>query len=154
MQKTLIIGYGNAIRGDDAVGHQAACTLLERIDDSRVSVKPVPQLAPEMAHDLAEHDVVIFIDASCEGEPGDIQCRKLEPNLIPLGEMPHALTPPDLLGLTHQLYDAPPRAILTTVCGKIFTFQETLSEPVEEAFPELIQRILHIIENDNGANCA
>lgn len=154
MNKTLIIGYGNSIRGDDAVGHKAACALMERVEDDDVTVKAAPQLAPEMAHDLADHDLVLFIDATCEGEPGEIRCRELEPDLIPLGEMPHALKPGDLLGLAHQLYDTPPRAMLITVCGDVFRFQETLSEPVKVAFPELIEVVLNIIADQGDITSA
>jgi hydrogenase maturation protease len=145
MPSILIIGYGNAIRGDDAIGWRAACELAEDAFPEAVAVLPAAQLAPEMAPEVAEADVVIFVDAACEGSPGEIRRRSLAPQPIPLGEMPHALKPADLIGLTRQLYDASPRCHLITLTGQNFEFQEGLSPVVAAAFPALLERVRDLV---------
>ena len=147
MASVLIIGYGNAIRGDDAIGWRAACELADDSLPPEVEVLPAAQLAPEMAPEVAEAEVVIFVDAACEGSPGEIRHRTLDPEPIPLGEMPHALKPADLLGLASQLYDASPRCHLITLTGETFEFQDHLSPTVESAFSSLLDRVRTLIEH-------
>lgn len=157
--RILVIGYGNSIRGDDAAGWQAAVTLAREDDisrDPRVDITPTAQLSPELAADLARTDEAIFVDASCEGTPGEINVNSLEDSSIPLGEMPHALTPSDLAGLTRQIYDWTGRSTLVTITGRSFGFQQKLSPPVEAAFPELLQtirkRVTQALSTDTSAS--
>ena len=58
---TLVIGYGNELRGDDAAGIRAATRVAERFPASRVIV--ARQLTPELADDIAAASQVVFIDA-------------------------------------------------------------------------------------------
>ena len=62
MPGTLIIGYGNLLRGDDAVGCRAAYKLEQRFHgDPDVEVIAAQQLTPEMADDIARHSFVLFL---------------------------------------------------------------------------------------------
>lgn len=149
MGSTLVIGYGNAIRGDDAVGWRAACELEDGELPDGVEVVPAQQLSPEMAPEVSEADRVIFVDASCEGTPGEVSCRKLSPRPMSLGEMPHSLGPADLLGLAQQLYDRSPAGFLITLCGENFEFGDALSPAVEDAFPELLQRVRKLLQDEH-----
>jgi hypothetical protein len=58
----LVIGYGNTLRGDDGVGYQVAETVAEW-QLPQVRSIAVHQLLPELAADIAEVDLVIFVDA-------------------------------------------------------------------------------------------
>ena len=50
----LILGYGNPLRGDDALGPQVAEELAVRLgDDPRVTVQAVHQLTLDLAETLA-----------------------------------------------------------------------------------------------------
>ena len=53
MPHTLIIGYGNPLRGDDAAGYVAAELLRERIFDPQVETVSEQQLLPEMMQSIA-----------------------------------------------------------------------------------------------------
>ncbi len=65
MTETLIIGYGNLLRGDDAVGCHAAHELEQHYrDDPEVEVIATQQLTPEMAEDVSRCGLVLFLDAS------------------------------------------------------------------------------------------
>ena len=73
MPGVLIIGYGNRMRSDDAVGAEAADRLAEAYrDDPRVRVISSHQLMPEMAREIAEAEFLLLLDADAGGIPGAI----------------------------------------------------------------------------------
>ncbi|MBD3165450.1 hydrogenase maturation protease [bacterium] len=149
MARALIIGYGNTLRGDDGVGRIVAETLQQRLADrEHVQVLSVHQLTPELAADLAEAGRVLFIDASSEGEPGDIRLLPLpapDPSDAtpgrPLG-MGHSLSPLDLLSLSLSLYGQEPRADLLTVSAREFGHEEILSGAVRAVLQIIIQQAI------------
>ena len=65
--RTLIIGYGNPLRGDDGVGWEVASRLAATIPEEAAHIMTVHQLTPELAESVSEAELVIFIDAS-DGE--------------------------------------------------------------------------------------
>lgn len=105
MEQTLVIGFGNSLRGDDGVGlHLAA--LAKKI--SRAPVRAVAQLTPELAPELATATRVLFIDAWPQAGATP-QLQRLQPD----GQVPafsHQLSPLQLLALSSALYGAQPIA--------------------------------------------
>ncbi|MGB8912139.1 MAG: hydrogenase maturation protease, partial [Candidatus Sulfotelmatobacter sp.] len=75
MPRVLIVAYGNPLRSDDGVGWIVADDLRQRLASSNVEVLQLTQLLPEVAESISRADTVIFVDASCEGEPGELRCR-------------------------------------------------------------------------------
>jgi len=141
MNPVLVIGYGNALRGDDGLGNHVAAALEKRAI-AGVDIISAHQLYPEMAEPISQADYVIFVDASVEGAGGDIQQRELAPAGAESGLMfLHHLTPETLLHAANQLYGNCPAAAIITVTGQCFDCIETLSAPVAEAVPEVIRRI-------------
>ena len=61
MSKVLVIGYGNTLRGDDAAGVHAAGLIAKRHPE--IICVCLHQLVPELAEQIAECDIVFFIDA-------------------------------------------------------------------------------------------
>jgi Ni,Fe-hydrogenase maturation factor len=60
----LVIGYGNELRGDDAIGQWVARAVAAH------------QLTPELAEDLAHTDYAVFVDAyRAEAGVANIQVR-------------------------------------------------------------------------------
>ena len=60
MTRALLIACGNPLRGDDGV---AAHTLALLPGDATARRLQVHQLTPELASDLARHEIVLFVDA-------------------------------------------------------------------------------------------
>ena len=77
MPSIVVIGYGNPLRGDDAIGWKAAEALRDVYeDDTAVEVFASHQLNPEMAESVAEAGMVIFIDAVADTLlPGTLRVR-------------------------------------------------------------------------------
>lgn len=126
--KTLIIGYGNPLRGDDGFGYRAA----ERI----AGAIAVHQLTPELMDPIARADRVIFLDASAEGAPGEIRRRAVRPAPGGSGFTHHA-SPEGLLAGALSLYGRAPEAEIITVSGQEFSLSETLSGPVSSALDRI-----------------
>lgn len=123
----LVIGYGNTLRGDDGVGYQVAETVAEW-QLPQVRSIAIHQLLPELAADIAEVDIVMFVDAVVAV---DRSTPKIE--IIPLvagGDenfSTHIITPQLLLGITKKLYCATPVAYLLTIPAIDFSLGANLS---------------------------
>jgi hydrogenase maturation protease len=97
MVPVLIIAYGNPLRSDDGVAWQAAETLRRKLPSAQAEITCVHQLTPELAERLSRSQSVIFLDASCSGEPGKITCEPL--SLSADVHFAHQLSPRGLLAL-------------------------------------------------------
>lgn len=142
----LVIGIGNPLRGDDAIGWFAAQTLAERVDSDRVTTMALHQLTPEWAKAMSRMKMVIFIDAAEGQAAGTISIKEIYPSDSP-PSMTHLLSPQGLLALSARLYHSTPRTYLCTVGGGDFGHKEELSAPVEAACAVLVQRVDEMIQS-------
>src|SRR5579885_1525828 len=109
MPQALIIGYGNTLRGDDAVGYLAAERLASTITDPGVEIRAVHQLTPELAERISQAEKVIFLDAAVDGDRGAIQKRAIVPAADPQA-WTHSSTPEGLLSMASALFGTAPPA--------------------------------------------
>lgn len=143
----LVIGYGNPLRGDDGLGWLVARRLAEEVAGGDVVVLALHQLTPELAEEISISELVIFIDADCEQEPGRLSCKVIKPRSSIPGATTHHLDPPNLLALTQALYGALPKtAILITVSGESFGYKEGLS-PIVKATVPVLEQVLEAFIN-------
>jgi len=104
----MVIGYGNPLRRDDGLGLRAAEILEARgIDTLRCH-----QLTPELAAGIAKTEIVVFLDAAADLEPGEIRCAQVSEEVT--GSWTHHLTPGQLLHLTAGIFASAPKALLIT----------------------------------------
>src|SRR5512136_592894 len=136
MPHTLIIGYGNPLRGDDGIGPRTAELLAERdgttppLSPDGVQVLVCHQLTIELAPQIAEADLLILIDATATGEPGAVQQRALTPAIPQSASLTHHVDAQGLLAAAQMLYGHAPEAVLFTVSGGSFDHGEALSPAV------------------------
>ncbi|HZT75795.1 MAG TPA: hydrogenase maturation protease [Vicinamibacterales bacterium] len=135
---TLVIGYGNRLRGDDGVGWIAVEQMMARRPD--VSIQIVQTLTPELAGDIALAHLVIFVDARTGDHPGRVHVERLEHDADADGSA-HGLGPASLVAWTARLFGRRPPAYLVTIEGERFGFGETLSPNVERSIPEAVAAI-------------
>jgi hydrogenase maturation protease len=126
--KPLVIGYGNQLRGDDAVGRHAA----ELLKDERWGVITCHQLAPELAEDLAASSVAVFLDAHAELAPGEVSVQEAGFGEGEPVSFLHTFDAVGLLQLTRQLYGRVPKAWLVGIGGESFELSDTLSPAAQE----------------------
>jgi hydrogenase maturation protease len=123
----LIIGYGNPLRGDDAMGLVAA---------ERLCGLAVHQLTPELAERIAQADAAIFLDADATLPQGEISVKTVEPTDARLD---HHATPAGLLRLAQTVYGAAPKAWLIGMGGENFELREGLSAAAVHAVERAVE---------------
>src|SRR5215469_15420486 len=139
MEHILIIAYGNPLRCDDGIAWQAAEELKREFRKS-AEIICVHQLTPELVEDLSRADLVIFLDASSNGEPGEVRCK---PIFAQSGEghLCHHFAPTEILGVCERLYSIKPRAFLISVHGKCFDHGHELTPTAIQAVPKVVARV-------------
>ncbi len=136
----LIIGWGNPLRGDDALGWVAA-ERLTKLVGSEAEVRVSHQLLPEFAEEISRSGLVVFIDAACDNERGEVRSERVEPRCSASAAFSHQLDPAALLGMARRLYGSCPEAYLFSMGGRSFGYGEEQSPEVQSGLPELLERV-------------
>ena len=131
--RTLVIGYGSPIRGDDAIGPLAAEALAATPLPEGVRVEARHVLTAELVEDLAAVDRVVFLDATVEGTPGEVRVRDLAADARAVSTMAHFHDPRELLAWCETLYGRAPQAWLVSVAGQSFDYASYRLTPCAEA---------------------
>jgi hydrogenase maturation protease len=152
MQRVLIIGYGNPLRADDGVGWHAARRLAELLQDEPIEILALHQLTPELAEPISRADLIIFIDASHEGQPGSWKCERLELDTTLGNSLAHHLTPRSLLAYAQAIFKVSPATLVVSVAGESFAYCEQLTPRIETALRQVIEHVRELIARLPGAN--
>lgn len=147
MPDVLVVGYGNPLSGDDGVGPAAVEYLQGQVPPplaDRVRWRTDHQLFPELADDLQQVALVIFMDASVAHRPGSVQQMRVEPHGSPQTTF-HHLTPQRLLAFTRRVYGYAPPGVLLTVGGAQFDLGTTLSPEVKRALPLIAEQVWQLV---------
>ncbi|MCE7907439.1 MAG: hydrogenase maturation protease [Candidatus Omnitrophica bacterium COP1] len=144
MNRVLVIGFGNPLRGDDGFGWEVAGQLERRLSqESPVHILTPIQLAPELAETLTRYDHVFFVDAALGDQPGRLILTEIAEGNLDSG-FTHHLDPQALLASARILFGAQPRGLILTVDGLNFELGQGLSDPITRALPEAV----HLLEKE------
>jgi hydrogenase maturation protease len=127
--KILIYGYGNPGRQDDGLG----ISVVERIEKwikkhklDFVKTDSNYQLNIEDAAEIADKELVIFVDASGE-DINDFLLTTVEPS-NKINFTSHYVTPSYLLNLCNVIYNKSPDVYLLHIKGYEWEFLGTMTE--------------------------
>jgi hydrogenase maturation protease len=141
-----VIGYGNDLRGDDAVGQHVAMSLA-RWRQPGVTALATHQLTPEVATWLVRARFAIFVDASrVEDEAASPQFKRIEPSNIQLMRG-HIGDPQVLLALTQLAYGSCPPALWITIPARRFNFGADLSPMARRGAAAALHHIRALIRS-------
>jgi hydrogenase maturation protease len=144
-EKTVVIGIGNPLRGDDGIGWAVVEALTDVAVGWGVTAVATHQLLPELLDDLHAARVVIFVDASVNGQPGSVAVTAVQPS--PDGPASsHQIGPAVLLAMGVELYGRIPPAHLITITGQDFGFHEQLSPAVRKTIAEVVRQVEQIMQ--------
>ncbi len=144
MPHTLILAYGNPLRGDDGIGPEAGERLRSMVHHPDVEIRTLHQLTPELMEPISRAARVIFIDA-CEGAvPGEIGERALEPSTAAMRFTHHA-TPEGLLASARALYGRAAEATMLTLAGAEFSLSSGLSPAVARSLDGVVAAALRLL---------
>jgi len=145
--KLLVLGYGNPGRQDDGLG-PAAATLIDNLGWPGVTAFDNYQLNIENALDVAEHDIVWFVDAAKTG-PSPYAVRQLAPSST-LDFTSHLVRPETILAMAGHYFGRSPEAFILAIRGYEFEFIEALTpkanDNLQSAAAMLADRIRALIE--------
>ena len=142
----LVVGLGNTLRGDDALGRIVADRVRNKSDPSRVKVISQVALTPELAEEFSRVDLVVILDASIDGPTNQIQIHELAATEL-IDSMAHRIDARSLLGLSNHLYGHAPKAVTVTIGGEAFEFRDQqLISVASEACDAMVQETLDLIE--------
>jgi hydrogenase maturation protease len=150
--KTLVVGLGNPILGDDGVGWKVAEEVKKKFPlDSCVDVDCLSVGGISLMEHLIGYDSAILIDAFALDEPlGSILILKLSDlpnysafhttsthdtslqNAIELGRSMGAKLPDDV-------------SVVGIATKHVYDFSETLSPPIAEAVPQAVKFVLDLL---------
>lgn len=141
----LVIGYGDELQGDDAVGPFVA-KAVEQWNLPTVKTLAVPHLVPELSAEIAQATHVIFVDASTR------QCKQpvqIDP-LVVCSSSPDSSTSPhcdpcSLLRLSHTLYGHAPRAWSFKVATECFEAGCSLSRTADHGCDRALKTIAQFL---------
>jgi len=127
--KILIYGYGNPGRQDDGLGNAFVDKLQEWVKEENLKGFEFDsnyQLNIEDAAEVAEHDLVIFADASTEDIEDFILTQVDASTNVTFTT--HAASPGYIVKLCRDIYKKIPATYLLHIKGYEWDFKEGLSE--------------------------
>jgi hydrogenase maturation protease len=145
-ERTLILGLGNILLGDDGLGVRAVERLQACCDvPPDLSVLDGGTLGLALMQVLSSVDRAILVDAVMTGEPpgtlvrlsGDAVAPAIEAHLSP-----HQIGVADLLDGLRWLDLVPPELLLVGIVPDKVELGLELSPAVERRMPELVQRVI------------
>ncbi|MEN9517539.1 MAG: hypothetical protein RLZZ381_127 [Cyanobacteriota bacterium] len=147
---SLVIGYGNSLRGDDGIGIKVA-QIVADWHLPKVRSLSQHQLTPELAAELAQVDLVIFVDAYQGTETDVVRIHSLKPsNSIQFKS--HFSDPGALLGLTQALFGKCPQAWWVIVPGISFELRDCLSPLAKQGIKQAKQQIRSLVTDSVTEN--
>jgi hydrogenase maturation protease len=123
LRRTLVIGYGNPLRGDDGAGPFVA----EHLGAGAIACH---QLTPELAEPISQARRVIFVDAHAGVPAGRIAIQAVVPRV---SSGIHRFDPETLLAWSQRLYGRAPEALLIGIGAESFDVREGLSPGTHRA---------------------
>ena len=144
--RTLIIGIGNEYRGDDAAGLVIA-RGLKRQTIADVTVLEQSGEGAALMEAWEGADTVVLIDAVNSGaEAGTI--HRIEAHAQPVPQRffrysTHAFSVAEAIELARALGELPRRLMVYGIEGKTFKAGNGLSDEVETAVRDVVERVIH-----------
>jgi hydrogenase maturation protease len=139
--RVLIVGVGNELRGDDAVG----LLVVRQISDPRFDVVECTAEGTELIYALAGRRAAIVVDATTGGgKSGSVTRFDAHSDTIPSGLFPystHAFGVAEAIELLHVLDQLPERLVIYGIEGARFDMGDPLSPEVGVAIRDVARRI-------------
>ena len=152
----LVVGIGNEIRRDDAVGLVVAAQVKGRLSSTdRVTVKQLSAGGWQLFHEMEGYDRLIVVDAFLTDSRCEGRLRVHRPSdLLPVQEVSaaaaHLLSIPDAIALSKRYgYHTPTLVGIVTIdVGKsCLVFGTGLAPKVAAAVPGAVDAVMELIKS-------
>jgi hydrogenase maturation protease len=154
MSRRVVIGVGNAYRGDDAVGLAVAERVRDAVPND-VVVLECEQEPTRLVDAWDGADVAVVVDA-CAGDdaPGTVHRFDAGDGPLParvFRSSTHAFGVGDAVELSRALGRLPARLVVYGIGGASFVAGAGLSDPVESALDGVVEAIARDLEGGSRA---
>lgn len=129
--RILVLGYGNPGRQDDGLG-PAMANVIETWALPGVTVESDYQLNIEHAAALAQHEIVLFIDASLEA-PAPFALNRIASSRT-IAFTSHSVAPESVLAICEDHLGGAPEAWVLGIRGYQYELAEGLTPQAQENF--------------------
>ena len=152
--KTIILGVGNQILGDDGVGIHVSDELKKRINDPNITIDDAVTGGMNLLELLLGYDKAIIVDAvkSNEGEVGEVKRIPLDSFSTMHSCNPHDVSLIEAIEVAKKMGEKriPQEIIVIGIIMKEIPceFGEKLSEKIEAAVPKAVDMALNEIKKD------
>jgi hydrogenase maturation protease len=147
--KVVVVGVGNAVRGDDAAGLAVAERLRGRVPES-VAVVQCEQEPTRLLDAWHGADLALVVDASLSGaEPGTVRRFDASSEGVPeriFRSSTHAFGIGDAVELGRALGRLPARVVVYGIEGADFALGSGVSDAVARAVDEVAGAVLGELE--------
>ena len=147
--KTLVLGIGNPILGDDGVGVHVAQELAKLIEDDAITVEDASTSGLNLLDIIPGYNKVIIIDAirTEEGESGEIYRLRPEDfsKSVHLTTSMHDANLPTVIEMGNKLIpeEMPSEIVIFAIeVEEIDKFTEEMTVKVKEAVPKVLNLVL------------
>lgn len=141
--KILVLGLGNDLLADDAIGHLAAAELGPRLA-GRADVEATALHGLALLDVLAGYDAAVVLDAACTGARAVGEVHEIAPATLARIESPspHFAGFPEMLDLAERLGLHFPRRLRIIAVEVLdpWTIGGAMTPAVRDALPELCER--------------
>jgi len=157
MKKTLVLGLGNDLYGDDGVGLHVIRELRRRLDEDKHLVKTFTSVdllecsltGLSLLDVIIGYDDLIIIDTIKRANPVTGRMTLMTDDdirSIP-GPSPHYVSIPQTLVIGRQLNQKVPTRIqiLAVEAKNMFVLGEGLTDKMKETLPELVERTIALV---------
>jgi len=149
--KTLILGLGNELFGDDGVGIYVVRELRKRNNfKSNIDLIETSVSGLALIDIIADYNRLIIIDTIKKENPeaGNIRVLELDQIRHVPGPSPHYVSFPQIITLGKKLGLHMPKLvkIIAVEAKNIYKLGEGLSPEIKNAIPEIINKINELIE--------
>ncbi|MFN2195825.1 MAG: hydrogenase maturation protease [Anaerolineales bacterium] len=142
MALTVVIGIGNPIRGDDALGWAVTEALQDVVSGEGIEFLCVQQLTMDLVELLGQACQAFFIDAKAGEAIGRLEITEIDANTSLDTPISHFFDPHTLLSVVQALYGTHPQARLYTVTSNSFEITEELTPQIRAVIPKLVSQII------------
>lgn len=148
--KTLIIGLGNTIRGDDGVGIYVARELRSKLNDHSIDIKETHYSGLKLMDLVYDYGKIVIIDALKDKNKRAGQVYLFEPENNNFDRSSHNLHNMNviknyrLLKKTHVEMPEDIKIVGITIKG-VDCFKESLSPEIKRKLPEITRQVMKIL---------
>jgi hydrogenase maturation protease len=149
--KTLVVGVGSTIRGDDGVGVEVVRRLRDRVTDDQVDYIELGTAGLALLDRVEGYERLILVDAIVTGgKPGTVVELTGEEvaSSAHLGAG-HEAGLPTVLELGQKLSKVMPREVIVIAveAADLDSFSETLTPEVEAVMPDVLERVEELLRS-------